>query len=225
MTPLQAKQSTDMRLWWKAPSASLEGKTPMRHLFDRFHGIYMDRWLKSFPNTEAITNWTDAWSDAFTDESIAPAEIRIGIDQCRKLYDWPPTLPEFLKACRPTLDPEIAFSEAVTQMHKRRNPTQRNGELVSDDVWSHPAIYWAAVSLGGDLMTTSYPQIKNRWRAALDTAMKGCQEVPVFRQALPAPGKLAVSPEEGRRRIREMMSGIGMRMLGDAEREVIENDG
>lgn len=182
----------------------------MRILFDRLHGIYMERWLKCFPDAEAINNWTDAWAEAFAEERVTAIEVKRGLEVCRKTLDWPPTLPEFLKACRPSLNEEVAFSEAVRQMHLRRNPIERNGELVTTDVWSHPGIYWAAVSLGSDLMNSSYPQIKGRWHAALIEAMKDPQPVPVFRQAIPAPGKVALPPEEARKRIAEMMQSLGM---------------
>jgi hypothetical protein len=188
----------------------------MKHLFDRFHGTYMDRWVRNFPDVNAINNWTEVWSEAFIEGQYTPEEIRRGFDACRKSFEWPPTLPEFLKACRPELDPEAAFYEAVAQMHKRRHPVRRGDELVAEDVWSHPAIYWAAVRFGGDLMNSTYSQVKGRWKAALDEAMKDCPEVPPVRQALPAPGRTTVSAEEGRRRIRELMGTLGMNFSGGA---------
>jgi hypothetical protein len=69
----------------------------------------------------------------------SPAELRRGVEGL-KTRDWPPTLPEFLKLCRPPIDPEAAFAEAVREMRKRID----NGL----DEWSRPEIFWAAQSIG-----------------------------------------------------------------------------
>jgi hypothetical protein len=53
--------------------------------------------------------------------------------------DWPPSLPEFIKLCRPTIDPTVAYYEAVAGMQARER-----GEVGK---WSHPAIFWAAVQI------------------------------------------------------------------------------
>lgn len=124
-------------------------------------------------------------------------ELAAGIAACRNL-EWPPTLPTFMKLCRPALDYERAFLEAVEQMRKRET---------GDDRWSTPAIYWAAVKLGSDLSAYPYQSIKGRWQAALDEAIEAIRtgklpaEVPKRREALPAPGQCIVPPEVAKQRI------------------------
>jgi len=103
-----------------------------------------------------------------------------------------------MKLCRPALDYERAFLEAVEQMRKRET---------GDDRWSTPAIYWAAVKLGSDLSAYPYQSIKGRWQAALDEAIEAIRtgklpaEVPKRREALPAPGQCIVPPEVAKQRI------------------------
>lgn len=94
---------------------------------------------------------------------------------------WPPTLPEFCALCRPRIEPETAFVEAVQQLGKRD---------LNEDTWSHPAIYWAAAAIGEfDLRSASYPTIKARWTDALERELaKGAwPEIPKRPLALPAP--------------------------------------
>lgn len=109
-----------------------------------------------------------------------------GLSKCAELYDWPPSFPEFLKACRPTLDPETAFYEAVEQMQRRD---------MGMDTWSQPVIYWASRELGNDMLSNTYKNIERRWRLALDKAEQKIKsgeipnEVPKRRTALEAPKK------------------------------------
>lgn len=134
-------------------------------------------------------------------------EIARGIAACRT-RDWPPTLPEFLKACRQALDYERAFIEAVEQM-RRRNEGR--------DSWSHPAVYWAAVKLGSDISAHPYQSIKGRWMAALDEALDGVltgrlpAAVPQRREALPAPGQCSVTPEVARQRLANIRAMLARR--------------
>lgn len=124
-------------------------------------------------------------------------ELARGIAACRT-RDWPPTLPEFLKLCRPALDYERAFLEAVEQMRRRE---------IGDDRWSSAAVFWAAGKLGSDIHAHPYNALKARWQKALDEAVEDIKagrspsEVPQRRASLPPPGQCSVSREEARRRI------------------------
>lgn len=121
-------------------------------------------------------------------------ELARGIDGCRT-RDWPPTLPEFIRLCRPALDYEAAFCEAAEQMYRRQQ---------GEDRWSDPAIYWAASWMGRDVMALAYDTARARWRANLDRALQAIRggelpnEVPPRRQALPAPGAIVASAEDAR---------------------------
>lgn len=123
-------------------------------------------------------------------------ELKTGLDACLK-RKFPPTLPEFISLCRPPVDYESAFYEAVNQMQRRRDGHAER--------WSKPAIYWAATKIGNDLFASPYNAIKARWVSALDDAIGNSPKtIPAKAQALPSPEKLAVSPEEAHKRITEL---------------------
>lgn len=77
-----------------------------------------------------------------------------------KSLDWPPTLPEFVKLCRPPIEPVSAYHQALAALAERDR-----GELGH---WPHPAIYWATVAVGAhDLRSQTYHQLQLRWETAL----------------------------------------------------------
>lgn len=153
------------------------------------------------------------------------AEARVGLVACLS-RDWPPTLPEFMRLCRPWMDPEAAFHEAVAGMAARKR-----GEM---GVWSHPAIFHAARAVGShDLLNCGYGVMKSRWeRAFRDELARGQWEaVPVPAVALPAPGGTLATREDAARAMAKMgAEGImnltgrdprrwAKRILADAQRK------
>lgn len=132
------------------------------YLFKKLAGLYPKRWVEQFRTNEELQDWKVCWAEELAERGIKFDEVKRGLNRCIELYDWPPSFPEFLKACRPALDYEVAFYEAVKQMHKRKEGKDR---------WSNPAIYWAATKLGGDIMGAVYVNVKTRWKAALDEAI------------------------------------------------------
>lgn len=134
--------------------------------------------------------------------SLSRDELRNGYETLRT-RPFPPTLPEFIALCQPPVNVDAALSEAVVQLHARRQGT---------DVWSDPAIYWAAVKVGTtEMMSLSHSQLKPRFEAMLrDIKAKGnVQAVPPRVDALPAPGGAVMSREEARKRLSELRaSGI-----------------
>lgn len=129
-----------------------------------------------------------AWNQKL--QGFTPEEIRRGLDACMG-HDWPPTLPEFIRMCRPAVSAEAAYHEAVAGMAARARGER--GE------WSHPAIYWAAVRVTShDLLSVGWQAIRGRWEAALrDVMAKGRWDaVPDPVQALPAPGQTHLTPQE-----------------------------
>lgn len=189
---------------WTDVNAKM-GISAIDHLFNRFTGIYGDRFRKAFPNEGAMKNWKDTWADGLAGEGITLEEVRTGLAAILKTCDWPPTLPEFLKACRPSTDYEAAFIEAVNGMQARRNG--RNF------TWSSPSIYWAAVKLGGDLMAYPYSALKSRWSSAVAEAIRqGRKDIPEASIALPAPGKTIINKDEAHKRIVELTSILKLRV-------------
>lgn len=184
---------------WLKPRERLDGMSLMDHLFNRLDGAYVGRWRSMFLSAQSVENWRSAWVEAFVEDGIRPEEIRVGISACRRLYDWPPSVGEFIKACRPPMDVELAFREAVEQMALRDQ---------GRDVWSHPAIFWAASLVGAfDLRNSTWSAIRVRWTRLLqgELAKGEWPEVPARLDALPAPGGTAVDPG----RVRSLVVGVG----------------
>ena len=129
-------------------------------------------------------------------------ELKAGVEKL-KTRDWPPTLPEFEKLCKPSIDPMVAYYEAVSGVQARAN-----GEVGK---WSHVAIYWAAMPMAFDLGSQTYSQIKGRWeKALLDSMDRGeWSEIPQPMIALPAPGKAELSKENAAKMLEKLgASGV-----------------
>jgi hypothetical protein len=111
--------------------------------------------------------------------------------------EWPPTLPQFIKLCKPSIDAVAAYYEAVNGVVAREHGNM--GE------WSHPAIFWASVKIGAfDLKHQSFSAIKTRWEISLneELAKGNWDPVPEPMIALPPPTN-AVSKEVAERYIAE----------------------
>lgn len=94
---------------WLLRHTKLEGISLMDHLYNRLNGIYPNKFRSNFRDKQAIEDWKQAWAEAFDEEGVSPTDVALGIKNCRRMFDWPPSLPEFLRACRPQLEPETAF--------------------------------------------------------------------------------------------------------------------
>lgn len=183
---------------WFQPLDVLKGLSMMDHFYNRMDGAYPHKWRSNFPNTDAIDNWKTSWAEAFEEEGITPADIKAGLKACRTKHDWPPSCAEFIKACRPSVDPLVAYYEAVSGVQARAK-----GEM---GTWSHPAIFWAAMPMAFDLRLQSFSQIKMRWERTLAEQMeKGdWAAVPEPMVALPAPGKGVLSREQASKMLEEL---------------------
>lgn len=136
------------------------GISIMDYLFNRLDGAYLHKWRKDFQSPQAVDNWAESWAEAFEAESITLEDIATGLNACRSRFDWPPSCAEFIKSCRLSIDPIVAYHEAVEGFLARER-----GEIGH---WSHPATYWAAMCISVfDFRTQSYAQIKSRWEKAL----------------------------------------------------------
>jgi hypothetical protein len=130
----------------------------------------------------------DSWDEKLA--GMTEREIRTGLVACLA-RDWPPTVPEFLRLCRPWASPEVAFHDAVAGIAARRR-----GDI---GLWPHPAVYWAAVAVGAhDLLNCGYSVMKARWERALTDELAKGQWAPVPEPlpALPGPGQTLATREE-----------------------------
>lgn len=173
------------------------GISLMDHLFNRFDGAYPNRWRAAFASEQAIANWRESWAEAFDEEGLTPQMISDGLRACRKTYDWPPSITEFLKACKPQINVDSAIYEAIEQMRKRQH---------GKDSWTNPAIYWAATKVGEfDMITQSFTSIKPRFESALKKVLAGeILPVPARVPALVAPGAAESTREYGAQRLEEL---------------------
>ncbi|CAB3635626.1 hypothetical protein [Achromobacter pestifer] len=141
----------------------------------------------------------DSWNQKLA--GLDEMHVRRGLMACLT-REWPPTMPEFLKLCCPWLTPEVAYHEAVRGLSARRR-----GEL---GMWSHPAVYWAAVGVSTvDLLNSTYGAIKARWERTLaDELGKGTwAAIPEPRAALPAPGQTLATRDQVEAALRKMGAG------------------
>lgn len=189
--------STLKQSMWFEPHPAL-GIAMIDHLFNRLDGAYPIRWRSAFPSEEAIANWRESWAEAFDEEGLTPDEVKAGLQVCRKQFDWPPSIAEFIKACRPAINVDAALYEAAQQLRLRAE---------GKDEWSNPAIYWAALRVGEfDMLNLSHAALLKRFGAALDTVLAQDQipAVPPRLTALPAPGRGRASPERVEAAVREV---------------------
>lgn len=195
--PLPSSPSTRPYSQWFEVHPSL-GIAFIDHLFNRLDGAYPHKWRSNFTNQQAIDNWAESWVEAFEEEGITAADVKSGLRECRKRFAWPPSCAEFIQACKPALDPLMAYHEAVAGLEARGK-----GEA---GVWSHPAVYWAASLLRADLMGQTYAQVKSKWEQVLKGQMERTEwaDIPPARIALPAPDTSPAAKELATKMVREL---------------------
>lgn len=155
-------------------------KEAVEWLFDRM----LLRWGKSF-----VDKWNMLDPDAMKAEwgralyKVSREEFKRGVGKLND-FERPPNLPEFVKACRPDINPLNAYYEALEGLRKRER-----GEMGS---WSHPAIFWASVRVTAyEMLNQTYSQIRPRWESALEAELeKGTwPEIEAPQLSLPAPNR------------------------------------
>jgi len=145
-------------------------------LFERMAALYGSKFADMWRGTDP-EQVKALWAHELG--KLSREEVTRGA-QALMTQEWPPSLPQFINLCRPKLDAQKAFVEALNGLVARDR-----GEV---GVWSHPAVFWAAVSVGGfDMKNSTYPQIQARWRVALeDELAKGdWAEIPKPALAIP----------------------------------------
>ncbi|MBA4710529.1 replication protein P [Aquitalea aquatica] len=187
---------------WTEPRNQLDGLALIDHLYNQMDGMYPNLWRANFKGESAIANWRASWLEAFVEEGITPLMAATGIKVCRREHDMPPSLPKFLKACRggeSAPDAEALYYRAATEMGKRRAHLPQS--------WPSPALYWAAVAMGGDILTSEYRHVAGRWKAALDANRSNMAPIPDVApdRALPAP---KMDSETAKRRMAELGGAV-----------------
>ena len=133
-------------------------------------------------------------------------EIAAGVEAC-KSKEWPPTLPEFMKLCRPDRSEE-AFRKAVKLLSTEERDYANNNVL-----------YWSIQRFGEfDLKQTTWDRGKQRWKDIYTECENNNRRgllpiIPEKRGALPAPGGTVASPEEVEKIIQKACTGLNR--IGD----------
>lgn len=202
--------------WLRVVSIDGRPVTVMKWLWDKLDALYPQKWASHFRTAEKVAVWERTWAESFAEDGVTGDEVRVALKALRcgpAASDWPPSYPEFIRACRPPLDYEATFAEAAEQLALRH----RDGS----DSWSSPAVFWAATRIGGDVRALPYPVMKGRWIAALDVAVRKVRagelpaEVPAAALALPAPADATVPVEVARERaaaLQAMLAGLARNM-------------
>jgi len=162
-------------------------------LFARMSGMYGSKFADLWRGTD-LQVVRRLWGTVLF--CLTREELKRGVDNLRD-KPFPPTLPEFMALCRPPLNVDAALYEAVEQIRARKDGT---------DVWSDPAIYWAAIKVGvTELLSQAHSQLKPRFEAYLrEIKAKGnVPAIPPRSEALPAPGGAELSKEEARARLKQ----------------------
>jgi hypothetical protein len=151
---------------------------------------FLDQW-GGVDTDKLVRHWSEELA-SFTREELGRGYAAL------ESREWPPTLPEFKKLCRPGIDAANAYQEAVAGVNSRER-----GEI---GTWSHPAIYWAASCMSYDLKHQAYQTIAKRWETALQAEMsKGeWSAIPAPMIALPAPGKSLSSRQQATQMLQEI---------------------
>lgn len=191
MNHQQLSTSTDVPAW---PANALPERW-IESLFERMHLAYGTRFADQWRGTDprALQRY---WAEKLG--TLTADELKAGVAKLDSL-DWPPTLPQFLKLCRPGVDPVAAYYEAVAGVQARER-----GEV---GTWSHPAVYWTAVKIGAfDLKNHGYAALKARWERELSEQLRRdtWPEISVPAQALPAPGRSELSREKAAAMLKQL---------------------
>lgn len=182
----------------------------MERIFSELHGLFGNQFLDKYRTGQiidgkdtGIENTKAVWIDKIAGNGLRLSEIKRGMNACQRAK-YPPSWSEFLEYCRPTPNVDAAIVEAVEQLQARRD---------GKDVWSHPAIYWAAMKVGYHEMTNlPHGQLRPRFEAALSKVMEGeVQPIPTITQA-PRIAHAPVSAEQ----IAESKA-----MIADATRKIV----
>ena len=191
--------------------STLRRDIPMKwveSLFSKMLAFYGNKFLDMWRDAE-MDDVKHQWAQEMS--KLTNEELKRGVDSLVN-RDWPPTLPEFVKLCKPSVDPTVAYYEAVYGLAER--------EKGKKGTWSHPAIFWAATKLSFEMRSQTYSSVKGRWEKALSDEMdKGeWAAIPEPMIALPAPGKTEMSKEYAAQMLQKLGSSGILKKSGDQKR-------
>lgn len=147
------------------------------------------------PKEAVLNEWASALS------GFTKREVNRGLAICQTRI-FAPTLGEFTRLCRPALDAEIAWLEAVDGLRAR------NAGEVGE--WSHPAVYRAASAMSFEIASSSFKQCQKVWAWRLEKEFtKGWGEPvpPVALRVGHEVAKATAPNAEQKRKIADLLAG------------------
>jgi len=161
-------------------------------LFARMQAMYGNKFLDMWRDTN-IDQVKALWAEEMS--KLTDAELKRGFTALMG-REWPPTLPEYVKLCRPAVDTTVAYYEAIAGLIARDK-----GEIGE---WSHPAIFWAATKMSFDMKNQTYSTVRARWEKTLQDEMDKGEW-----SAIPAPLKALPPPEISREKAVHVLQELG----------------
>lgn len=171
-------------------------KSPVEHILQEMMFMYGKRFEQQWGN-QVFPDMVAYWEKKLA--GYSRDELRRGFKALETLK-YPPTLPEFMQLCRPSIDKTKAYYEAVKGVQERR--FGRKGE------WSHPAIFWTAASMTYELLNHTYQQVKPHFEKKLEQELSrtSWQAIPPVSESLPEP---KIDREKGRKEAEKVLKRVG----------------
>lgn len=176
--------------------------THMRMLYgERFNS----QW-KTVPPEEMRRVWGH-YVQGYTQE-----ELKRGLNELMN-HPFPPTMPQFFMLCRPRLNADSAFVEALNGLQARQC-----GKMGK---WSHPAVFWAASTMAFDLLNRPYSLIREQWKVAYEESLNAgrWEPIPEVAPALPAPAADSHQESESVTRCRITLGKMVRQILQCTDRD------
>lgn len=151
-------------------------------LFSRFSAMYGRKFADLWSDCN-LANVKALWAEELG--ILTRDELASGVAAC-KIREWPPTLPEFLRLCRPEPDFDALFAGAANSAS-------------TGDWKGNRLAFWAAQSVGAfDVRNEPYYRMEARWKKAVTELLADGElpEIPPRQEALPAPGQQSITKEE-----------------------------
>jgi hypothetical protein len=109
---------------WLEKSSTLGGISLIDHLYNRLDGLYPQKFRSAFPDAKSLQNWRESWAEGFFEDKITMSEIKKGLVNSRKMYDWPPSYREFYTACKvieaPAQIKHLGLPKLLTEADKEK---------------------------------------------------------------------------------------------------------
>lgn len=189
---LPAKSSTSERQ--AIPQAWVE------RIFDRLLAFYGAKLADAWRGAD-LDNVKRIWAEELA--AYSKDEIAAGVAGCRG-RDWPPTLPEFLKLCRPPIDAAVAWHRA--QLGARERADGKPG-------FTSPVLFEAYRRMAYEIgRGEAYNKHADAWKAVLQQVQEEIAAglvVEITAPPLQLPEPPPLSAEEAKKRIAEMRARFG----------------